>query len=159
MDRLGFIGLGPIGELLSKRLVEGGFELVVYDEAPEKAKFLLNRGAAWADTPALVAQASDLVLTAATEPAMLEAFINGPSGVLDGALPGLVILNLSPVSPEMSRSLAARCREQDVVFLDASLRGEPGGEKLEPAGELPGEACRKYQPILDALCGASARPE
>ena len=159
MDRLGFIGLDPMGGFLSRRLLEGGFALVVHDAEPENAKYLLDRGAAWADTPALVAQSADLVLTAPSDPSLLEAFINGPSGVLEGALPGLVILNLAPVASETVRRLGSLCRESQVDFFDAALDGSPGDVCLALKADLPQEVFSKYQAILEAMCGEPAPAE
>ncbi len=73
MPRVGFIGLGLMGRPMSKRLLDAGYPLTVWNRTPEKAKPLLEAGAKWAGSPKEVALASDIVITMVTDSRALEA--------------------------------------------------------------------------------------
>ncbi len=87
MQRIGFIGLGLMGQPISRRLLTAGHPLAVWNRTAEKARSLLAAGAAWADSPAALAAASDVVITMVTDSAASEAVICGEGGVLGGAPP------------------------------------------------------------------------
>ena len=133
MQRIGFIGLGLMGQPMSRRLLEAGHQLTVWNRTPEKAKALLAAGAAWRASPEAVAQASDVVITMVTDSAASEEVICGPGGVLEGTRPGLILIDMSSIAPEMSRSIAARARAKEVAMLDAPVTGAP---RLAADGKL-----------------------
>ncbi|MBI2455924.1 MAG: NAD(P)-binding domain-containing protein, partial [candidate division NC10 bacterium] len=119
MQRIGFIGLGLMGQPMSRRLLEAGHSLTVWNRTVEKAKGLLGAGAAWGPSPRAVAQASDVVITMVTDSAASEEVICGPGGVLEGVHPGLTLIDMASIAPEMSRSIAARAKALGVPVLDA----------------------------------------
>lgn len=133
MQRIGFIGLGLMGQPMSRRLLEAGHQLTVWNRTPEKAKALLAAGAAWGASPEAVAQVSDMVITMVTDSAASEEVICGRGGVLEGAHPGLILIDMSSIAPEMSRSIAARARAKEVAMLDAPVTGAP---RLAADGKL-----------------------
>src|SRR5512134_2347348 len=108
MQRIGFIGLGLMGQHMARRLQAAGHPLTVWNRTSDKAKTLREEGAAWANSPKALAQVSDVVITMVTDSAASEQVSCGPNGVLDAARPGLVLIDMSSITPEMSRSLAAR---------------------------------------------------
>src|SRR5574341_1072674 len=75
MQRIGFIGLGLMGQPMSRRLLEAGHPLTAWNRTAEKSKALLAAGAAWADSPGAVARASDVVITMVTDSAASEGVI------------------------------------------------------------------------------------
>lgn len=126
MQRIGFIGLGLMGQPMSRRLLEAGHSLTVWNRTVEKAKGLLGAGAAWGASPKVVAQASDVVITMVTDSAASEDVICGRGGVLEGAHPGMILIDMASIAPEMSRSIAARARaKKEVAILDAPVTGAP----------------------------------
>ena len=133
MQRIGFIGLGLMGQPMSRRLLEAGHQLTVWNRTPEKSKALLAAGAAWGASPEAVAQVSDMVITMVTDSAASEEVICGRGGVLEGAHPGLILIDMSSIAPEMSRSIAARARAKEVAMLDAPVTGAP---RLAADGKL-----------------------
>ncbi len=133
MQRIGFIGLGLMGQPMSRRLLEAGHSLTVWNRTAEKAKGLLAAGAAWGASPEAVAQVSDMVITMVTDSAASEEVICGRGGVLVGAHPGLILIDMSSIAPEMSRSIAARARAKEVAMLDAPVTGAP---RLAADGKL-----------------------
>ena len=125
MQRIGLIGLGLMGQHMARRLLEAGHPLTVWNRTADKGQTLRAAGAGWADSPKAVAQASDVVITMVTDSAASEQVACGPNGVLDGARPGLVLIDMSSITPEMSRSLAARAQAKGVAMLDAPVTGAP----------------------------------
>src|SRR4030042_5195654 len=105
MQRIGFIGLGLMGQHMARRLLDAGRPLMVWNRTTDKAKSLRAAGAAWADSPRALAQASDVVITMVTDSVASERVSCGPDGVLEGAHAGLLLLDMSRITPEMSRSI------------------------------------------------------
>ncbi len=133
MKNIGFIGLGLMGREMSRRLLDGGYSLTVWNRTKEKAEPLLKAGANWADSPKAVAQASEVVITMVTDSAAVEEVVCGKNGVLEGAHPGLILIDMSSIAPEMSRSIATRAKEKGVIMLDAPVTGNP---KVAAEGKL-----------------------
>jgi len=125
MQRIGFIGLGLMGQHMARRLLEAGRPLTVWNRSADKAKGLRAAGAAWAESPKALAQVSDVVITMVTDSAASEQVSCGPDGVLAGVHPGLTLIDMSSITPEMSRSIAERARAQGVAMLDAPVTGAP----------------------------------
>lgn len=154
MERIGFIGLGTMGQVMSRRLMSAGHPLTVWNRTREKATPLIEAGATWADSPKEAASASDVVITMVTDSVASEAVICGPQGVLEGAHPGLIVIDSGSIEPEMSYVLAERARSRGVAMLDAPVSGGP---KVAAEGRLgimvggPEETFRACEPILRRL--------
>lgn len=154
MLQIGFIGLGLMGREMSQRLLQGGYSLTVWNRTKEKAEPLLKAGAKWADSPKAIAQAADVVITMVTDSAAVEEVVCGKNGVLEGARPGLILIDMSSIDPEMSRSIAARAKEKGVFMLDAPVTGNP---KVAAEGKLgimvggPKEAFEACMPIFEKM--------
>jgi 3-hydroxyisobutyrate dehydrogenase-like beta-hydroxyacid dehydrogenase len=133
MQRMGFIGIGLMGSQMSRKILEAKYPLTVWNRKKEKAGALITAGAKWADSPKAVAQASDVVITMVTDSAASEEVICGKNGVLEGAHPGLVLIDMGSIAPEMSRSIAERARAKGVPMLDAPVTGNP---KVASEGKL-----------------------
>jgi 3-hydroxyisobutyrate dehydrogenase-like beta-hydroxyacid dehydrogenase len=133
MKRIGFIGTGLMGQPMARRLLEGGYPLTVWNRTTQRAKPLLEAGAVWADSPKTVAQASDVVITMVTDSTASEEVICGKNGVLQGAHPGLILIDMGSVAPEVSRSIAIRAKGKGVPMLDAPVTGNP---KVASDGKL-----------------------
>ena len=154
MQRIGFIGLGLMGQPLSRRLLEAGHPLTVWNRTADKAKDLRAAGAAWAPSARAVAETSDIVLTMVTDSMASEEVICGTGGVLEGARPGLILIDMSSIAPEMSRSIAGRAGARGVPMLDAPVTGAPRVAAEGKLGIMVGgpretfEACR---PVFEKL--------
>ena len=133
MQRVGFIGIGLMGSQMSRKILEAGYPLTVWNRKKEKAGALLSAGAKWADSPKGVAQVCDVVITIVTDSAASEEVICGRNGVLEGAHPGLVLIDMGSIAPEMSRSIAERARAKGIPLLDAPVTGNP---KVASEGRL-----------------------
>src|SRR5713226_4882198 len=105
--RIGFIGLGNMGGPMALNLIKAGHTLIVSDVRREAAAPHLERGAKWADLPAGLARASELILTSLPGPKEVEAVALGPDGIIQGAVAGTVYADLSTGSPTVLRKLHA----------------------------------------------------
>jgi len=154
MKRIGFIGIGLMGQHMARHLLEAGHPLVVWNRTADKTKDILNAGATRAESPKAVAQSSDVVITMVTDSAASDAVICGENGVLDGAHEELTIIDMGSIAPEMSRSIAERARDKGVPMLDAPVTGNP---KVAQAGKLgimvggPKETFETCRPIFEKM--------
>jgi 3-hydroxyisobutyrate dehydrogenase-like beta-hydroxyacid dehydrogenase len=123
MAKLGFIGLGVMGGNMVARLLEKGHTVTGYNRTRSKAQWLIDRGMKLADSPKAVAAASDVTFTMVTNSAALAAVTDGPDGLLAGMASGKLYVDMSTVSPEASRALAARVRERGADMVDAPVSG------------------------------------
>lgn len=155
MRRVGLIGLGAMGLPMSRNLLRAGFDLAVWARRPESATELLGEGATWAETPRELAQRSDVVILMVTNsPDVQELVLD--RGLLDGAAPGTVIVDMSTIAPAVSRSLAEACSRQGVDFLDAPVSGGTQGAEAGTLTVMAGgkaEALERVRPVLEAVGG------
>jgi len=133
MQRIGFVGIGLMGQQMSRRLLAAGFPVMVWNRTKARAADLLAAGAVWGESPRALAEASDVVIVMVTDSAASEAVIAGPQGVLAGTHPGLTLIDMGSVAPETSRAMAERARAKGVPMLDAPVTGNP---KVASEGKL-----------------------
>jgi len=154
MERIGFIGLGLMGQPMSRRLLDAGYPLTIWNRTAEKAKSLLAAGAKWAESPQALARASEVVFLSLTDAAACEEVLGGRQGLLEGAHPGLVIVDASSIGPDAARALATRAAAKGVSMLDAPVSGGP---KVAGEGRLaimvggPADRFSACKPILEHL--------
>jgi len=154
METIGFIGLGLMGTPMSRRLQSGGYPMVVWNRTAEKARSLLEGGACWANSPKEVGAQSDIVITMVTDSAASEAVACGPSGVLEGAHPGMILLDMSSITPDVSRSIAERAAAVGVGMLDAPVTGSVGAASEGALGIMasgPKETFDRCMSVLQRL--------
>jgi 3-hydroxyisobutyrate dehydrogenase len=123
MTNLGFIGLGVMGGQMVNRLLDKGHPVTGYNRTRAKAQWLIDRGMKWADTPRAVAAAADVTFAMVTNSPALETIANGPDGILAAMAPGKIFVDMSTVSPDVSRALAARVREKGADMVDSPVSG------------------------------------
>jgi len=131
--RVGVIGLGIMGAPMARNLLRAGHEVVVHGRRRARVDPLVALGARAADTPAAVAAGTEAVLTCLPDGPDVDLVVTGPDGILAGAARGLVVIDSSTIAPDTARTLAARCAEAGVGFLDAPVSG---GEQGAIAGTL-----------------------
>jgi 2-hydroxy-3-oxopropionate reductase len=152
--RVGFVGLGLMGVHMARNVMEGGHPLTVYNRTAAKAEPLVARGARQASSPAEVARQSDVVITIVSDSPDVEAVAQGPDGLLAGASEGMTWIDMSTISPEVTRRLGAAAAERGVAALDAPVSGGPPGAEAGTLSIMVGgpkdvfEACL---PLLRAM--------
>ena len=123
MANLGYIGLGVMGSRMVNRLLDKGHTVTGYNRTRSKAQWLIDRGMRWADSPREVVETAGITLSMLTDSAALEEVVAGPSGVLAGIAPGKIFIDMSTVSPAISRELADRVRAKGGEMVDAPVSG------------------------------------
>jgi 2-hydroxy-3-oxopropionate reductase len=126
-EKIGFIGLGIMGKPMARNLLKAGYDLTVYDIVGEAVEEVVGDGASGASSSAEVAAATDKIITMLPDSADSERVILGPGGVLEGAKPGSLVIDMSSIAPSVSRRIAAEAEAKGVDALDAPVSGgEPG---------------------------------
>ena len=151
---IGFIGLGNMGGGMAANVLRAGHDLTVHDLRREAATPLLESGAAWADTPAELAAACDIVLTSLPGPREVEAITLGEGGILEGSTEGSVYIDLSTSSPTLIRSIAEDFAAKGISVLDAPVSGGPVGARTGRLAVMVGgdrEVYDRVKPALDAI--------
>jgi 3-hydroxyisobutyrate dehydrogenase-like beta-hydroxyacid dehydrogenase len=105
------------------RLLEKGHTVTGYNRTKSKAQPLIDRGMKWADSPRAVGEASDVIFTMVTNAAALAAIHEGPNGLLAGLSNGKFLIDMSTVSPDVSRALAEKVRARGADMMDAPVSG------------------------------------
>jgi 3-hydroxyisobutyrate dehydrogenase-like beta-hydroxyacid dehydrogenase len=123
MANLGFVGLGVMGGEMVNRLLGKGHAVTGYNRTRTKAEWLVKRGMKWADSPRAVSAAADITFSMVTNSAALEAIVDGPDGILGSLTAGKILVDMSTVSPEVSKSIAAKVRQKGSDMLDAPVSG------------------------------------
>jgi len=151
---IAFVGLGIMGKPMSRNLLKAGYSLVVYDIVPAALAELAQAGAAHAASAAAAAAQADVTITMLPDGPEVEAAVLGAGGVLEGARPGSVIVDMSSISPMVSQKVAAACEAKGVAFLDAPVSGgEPKAIDATLAIMVGGkpDVFTRVQPILQKL--------
>ena len=123
MANLGYIGLGVMGGRMAKRLLDAGHKVTGYNRTKSKALWLIEAGMDWADTPGAVVEAADVIFSMVTNTQAVLAVLSGPDGVLAKLEPGKIYIDMSTVSPAVSRELAAKVSDKGAHMLDAPVSG------------------------------------
>jgi 3-hydroxyisobutyrate dehydrogenase-like beta-hydroxyacid dehydrogenase len=152
--KLGFVGLGHMGGNMAVRFIDAGY--TVYGETRHRAEVrdLESKGLIWRDTPREIAAAADVVFTSVPNDSVLEDVASGSDGVLAGLAAGKVWVDMSTVSPHVSRELSQRVRERGALMLDAPVSGsvpqvQTGTLTIMVGGDE--QAYARVEPILREL--------
>jgi len=151
---LGFIGLGSMGSRIAKRLLVAGHRVSGYNRTRTKAESLIQAGMQWKDSPREVAQAADITLSMVRDSAALSSVADGPDGILAGLSAGKIYVDMSTVSPNLTRDLAGRVAAAGAQMLDAPVSGsipavEAGTLVIYVGGSE--DALEKARPVFEAL--------
>ena len=139
---------------MADRLLTKGHAVTGYNRTREKAQWLVNKGLTLADSPRAVSAAADVTFVMVANSAALESVANGPDGFIAGLAPGKIVVDMSTVSPALSRAVAAKVREQGARMVDAPVSGsvatlEQGKLAIMVGGDRA--TFDKVKPILDDI--------
>lgn len=150
--RVGFIGIGTMGEPMAANLLRAGHQMmVVAHRNREPIERLLAAGATEARSAAELARKVEVLFTCLPNDAIVEQVVAGSEGVLAGALEGLVMVDCSTISPGMSQRLAIKAREVGVELLDAPISGGKVGAEAGTLAIMVGGSQLAYERALPAL--------
>jgi 3-hydroxyisobutyrate dehydrogenase len=151
MTRIAFVGLGTMGRHMAANLLAAGHELVACDVDPAPAAAL---GIPFAASPAAAAAGADVAIMSLPSPAVVEEVAVGPAGLLHGARPGAVVVDMSTSPPSLARRLAAAFEAAGVDSLDAPVSGGPAGAEAATLAIMAGgrrEAFERVRPVLESM--------
>src|SRR5579864_5825798 len=123
MANLGFVGLGVMGSQMVSRLLGKGHTVTGYNRTRAKAQWLIDKGMKWADTPRAVAAGAEVTFAMVTNAAAIAAVTDGPDGIIAGLSAGKYFVDMSTVSPEVSRATAAKVRAKGADMVDSPVSG------------------------------------
>lgn len=152
--RVGFIGLGDMGQGIVPRLLAAGHEVTGWNRTAGKADPLLELGMKWADTPSQVAKGADVVLSIVTDAAAVEGVALGEDGIVAGLHPDGVYADMSTIDPDATRRIAATFADAGLTMLDAPLSGSPISLEQDKASVMVGGdriAFERVRPVLEAI--------
>jgi 3-hydroxyisobutyrate dehydrogenase-like beta-hydroxyacid dehydrogenase len=151
---LGFVGLGVMGQGIVPRLLAAGHAVTGWNRAKDKAAPLIEKGMTLVDTPREVAARSEIVFSCVTDGAAVRSVALGDDGVIAGLRPGCVYADMSTISPDDSRAVAAAFAAKGLTMLDAPISGSPvtlvqGNASVMVGGDKA--AFDKAEPVMRAI--------
>lgn len=154
METIGFVGLGQMGIAMAGSLLKAGYPLHVYNRTPEKARSLVEQGAVLAQSPRMVAEAAQIVVTMLTDDRSVEEVTFGENGIGEPLGAGGIHLSMSTILPETSRKMARHHQERGADYLAAPVFGKPdaaAAAKLWIAVSGNAHAKERVAPLLAAM--------
>lgn len=123
MAHIGYIGLGVMGGRLAQRFMQHGHTVTGWNRTKSKADWLIAEGMNWADTPRAVAETCDIVFSMVTNTKAVQAITQGENGIIAGLKPNQIYVDMSTMSPQYSRDLAAQVQSAGGHMLDCPVSG------------------------------------
>ena len=152
--RIGWIGTGVMGSSMCGHLIDAGFSTTIYSRTKSRAQGLLDKGAAWADTPGAVAEASDVVFSIVGFPADVREVILGADGAMAGSKAGNVLIDMTTSDPSLAVEIFDLGREKGVFSVDAPVSGGDVGARNGTLSIMIGgekEVVDALQPCWEAM--------
>src|SRR5258706_11649746 len=122
-NKIGWIGLGNMGIPMSQQLIKAGYPVTVYNRSKAKEDVLKLIGAAVASSPRLLMQQADTIIIMVSDDQAIRDVFAGENGLLGTKTTGKIIINMSTVSPGISKEMASLCGQQGNYYLDAAVSG------------------------------------
>ena len=126
-EKVGFIGLGIMGQGMSRNLLQAGFPLTVWNRTQSKTDELVKLGASAATNPSELAASCDIIIVCVSDTPDVQSVILGDDGVLAGALAGSLVIDCSTISPKVTKDIAAQLAQKNIGMLDAPISGGSEG--------------------------------
>jgi 2-hydroxy-3-oxopropionate reductase len=153
-EHIGFIGLGLMGKPMSRHLLAAGYPLMVFNRSRPAIDELVREGAKAASSPREVAEQCDIVVTMLPADTDVESVILGPDGILQGARAGMLVIDMSTISPLTVMALAQKLAQKDISLLDAPVSGGVAGAHGATLSIMVGGDEKDFQrayPLFSAL--------
>jgi 3-hydroxyisobutyrate dehydrogenase-like beta-hydroxyacid dehydrogenase len=152
--RVGYVGLGNMGGPMARNLARAGVDLAVYDRRDEAVDELVALGARRADSVGALAAQVDVLLTCVLYDSQVKEIFDGPDGIIENGLPGLIVTVHSTISPDTVQEVSERARTVGIRVLDAPVSGasiasEKGTLTIMVGGDE--SALEDVRPILSII--------
>jgi 3-hydroxyisobutyrate dehydrogenase len=152
--KVAVLGLGTMGRSMAENILRRGHELTVYNRTPDKTEALAAQGARPAATPQEAAVRAEVIVTCVSDTDDVRQVLLGEAGVIHGAAPGSVVIDMSTISPAATRAMAAELAEKGIKMIDAPVSGGSEGAAKGTLSIMIGgeaEAVAKVRPVLEAM--------
>lgn len=123
MEKIGFIGLGIMGKPMALNLLKAGFKVVAYNRTKEKIAHIIEAGGKEAKTPKEVSEETDIIITIVSDTPDVKNVILGENGIINGVKGGSVVIDMSTISPFVTKEIAKELENKNVEMLDAPVSG------------------------------------
>lgn len=153
-ETIGFIGLGIMGQGMSHNLLKAGYELIVWNRTASRMDPLIEAGAKAGDSPADIASKSDIIITCVSDTPDVEAVILGDQGIIHGARAGSLVIDMSTISPQVTREIATQLEAKGVHMLDAPISGGSEGAQRGTLAIMVGgddAQVKRVMPAFEAM--------
>jgi 3-hydroxyisobutyrate dehydrogenase len=153
-ELVGFIGLGIMGQGMVRNLLKADFEVSVWNRTAKRMKPLIEAGAKGTNSPEDLASQCDVIITCVSDTPDVKEVVLGERGVIHGAKSGALLIDMSTISPQATREMAAKLEEKGVHMLDAPISG---GSEGAAKGTLSimiggdGEQVKRAMPYFEAM--------
>lgn len=149
-----FVGLGTMGAPMALNLLKAGHSVIVHNRTRDRERPLVEAGAIASLDPQSAAANTEIIITCVSDTPDVESVILGDSGIIHGARPGALVIDMSTISPSATRSIAAQLAEKDIQMLDAPVSGgSEGAQKGTLSIMIGGDAkeVERARPVLSAM--------
>lgn len=150
-ESIGFIGLGIMGQGMVRNLQQAGFDVAVWNRTTSRMEPFVAQGATAAISPADVAAQSDMIITCVSDTPDVEEVILGKDGVIHGVREGDLVIDMSTISPQATRDIAAQLAEEGVHMLDAPISGGSEGAAQGTLSIMIGGEAEQVQRAMPAF--------
>jgi 3-hydroxyisobutyrate dehydrogenase-like beta-hydroxyacid dehydrogenase len=152
--KIGFVGLGAMGVLMVERLMAAGYTVTGWNRTKARGEALIKAGMRWADTPRAVAEQSEIVFSIVTDSKAVEMVALGEDGVISGLPKGGIFIDMSTISPAVSKKVADEFKKAGLTMLDAPISGSPvtvtqGNASVMVGGDK--DAYERARPVMLAI--------
>ena len=152
--KIAYIGLGTMGVPMARNLLKAGFDVTVHNRTREKEEALAADGAARAASPKEAAEGADVVITNVSDTPDVKAVVMGKDGAIHGMKSGAVLIDMSTISPEVTREIAKALEDKGATMLDAPVSGGSEGAEKGTLSIMVGgdaEVLEKMMPVLEPM--------
>jgi 3-hydroxyisobutyrate dehydrogenase len=152
--RIGWIGTGVMGRWMCQHCMTKGYSATVFNRSKDKAKPLLDAGAAWADTPKAVAERSDMIFAIVGFPADVREVFLGAEGALAGSRAGTILVDMTTSEPLLAREIAEAAKQKGVGSADAPVSGGDVGAREARLSIMVGgekDVVEAVHPLLECM--------
>jgi len=152
--KVSFIGMGTMGTAMALNIIKAGHEVTVHNRSREKEEPVAKAGARRAGSPKEASQEADIIITCVSDTPDVEGVVLGENGVIHGAQPGAIVIDMSTISPSATRRIAAELAKKGIRMLDAPVSGGSEGAQKGTLTIMVGgsaEDVAQAMPVLSAM--------